>query len=58
MTPANLWSHTVFVCPGFECNARMDRSFMLMTYRCVNGHEWTEHQIYNGDLHRPWRGHL
>jgi hypothetical protein len=50
ITPA--WSHTVFVCPVFECNARTERSEVRQQWDCVNGHRLNYEDLYRGRV-RP-----
>jgi hypothetical protein len=47
-------SHGVAVCPGWECNSRMDRSEVAQLWGCVNGHVWSDEQFARGDTRRPW----
>lgn len=49
-------SHSVLVCPGFECGAQMAYLHDRFSVRCLNGCEWTMEQIAMGQLTRPYAG--
>lgn len=50
------WSHTVFVCPVFECNAPTFRSDMRQQWDCVNGHRLNDEDLARGRVRPVYQG--